>query len=190
MARRLRRLSAPQGRSSWRPRRGTMRCSTRSWRRKRPGSARASRRGAPATKAGCGRCRRCARSAAQRRERSGKAELAAGRRRAVRQAGVRGRGRLLQLRRDRVIDQRFLDHHPARRPGRHHRAQRRRQVHPDQAAARRTAAGQRARCDAAPACRSPISTSSATSSTPTSHVHGQRRRGQPACRRSTAATGM
>src|SRR5690606_7032122 len=45
-----------------------MRCSTRSWPRRKPGSARASRPGAPVTKAGCG-------ERARRSERQGKASF-------------------------------------------------------------------------------------------------------------------
>ena len=57
------RLSAAEGRGARRPKRCTTASSTRCWRRRRSGSARASRRAARATKAGCGAWRRCAWSA-------------------------------------------------------------------------------------------------------------------------------
>ena len=58
----------------------------------------------------------------------------------------------------------FIDADPARRSGRAHRAERRRQDHAAADAARRARRRMRARCAAAPTCRSPTTTSSASSS--------------------------
>ncbi len=65
------------------PRQWRTASSTSSGRRKRCGSARASRRGAPATRAACGGWSGCASSAAERRARLGQVKLAARRRRAL-----------------------------------------------------------------------------------------------------------
>ena len=58
-----------------RPRKSRTRCSTRSWRKKRSGFARASRPAARATKAACGRSSNCGSSGASGATRSGTAKL-------------------------------------------------------------------------------------------------------------------
>ena len=62
-------------RSSSRPRRWPTRAPTSCWRRRRSGSARASKRGAPAASPASSAWRRCARSAAQRRDALGQVRL-------------------------------------------------------------------------------------------------------------------
>ena len=91
-------------------------------------------------------------------------ETPAGRGRVVRPAGVRGRARRFQLRRHRR-DQGLFGTRHARRSHRHRRPQRLRQVHPDQTAAGRAAAARGHAASRHQHCRSPISTSSAPTST-------------------------
>ena len=95
---------------------------------------------------------------------AGNANLDRGRSRKIRQADHRGQGHQPQLWRPQDR-RRLLDPHPARRPHRHRRAERRRQDHADRHADRRQSAGQRQHPvrrqhrdgDARPASRKPRS---------------------------------
>ena len=106
---------------------------------------------------------RAERAARRDADRHGAADGRSGR--GQRQAGLRGRRRREGVRRPRRRP-RLLHPRDPRRSHRPHRPQRRRQDHAAAAAARRAGARQPARCGTAPTCRSPTTTSSASSSTP------------------------
>ena len=148
----------------WRPRKSKTRCSTRSWPRRRSGFARASRPAARATKAACGRSKQMRLERSKRRDKTGTAKLEIQSGAAERRPGGQRREHLVRLRRP-ADRPRLLDHDHARRQDRHHRPQRRRQDDAVAAAARPASRRSRAPFAWAPICKSPTSTSSASSST-------------------------
>ena len=155
--------------------------STRSWRKKRRGCGRGSRRAGRATRAGCGRSWRCAR--ARRRARDERGRAADGRRhRVVWPARLRGGSRLQVVCVPSSGRARLHAAHPARRSHRPHRSERVRQDDAAQAAGGGPRAGRghghprraganrllrsAARRSSIPSSRSP--TASTTATTPSS----------------------